>query len=87
MTVFKNNSHKNYKDLDLMTAFNIIKPNVRVDQSQEFFNRTNPSSSTAKNFLIAQIQLSSTTVAKLMRNSSSRKSGTLLFIFETVFSC
>lgn len=25
----------NYKDLDLMTVFNIIKPNVRVDQSQD----------------------------------------------------
>ena len=49
-----------------------------------------PSSSTAKFFLIAQIQLSSATVTKLMRNSSfwnlsSRKSGTLLFISEKCF--
>ena len=43
-------------------------------------------------FLIAQIQLSSATMAKLMRNSSfwnsnSRKSGTLPFISETMFFC
>ena len=81
----KIHSTRVYQTRVLYNFFFFFKKGTRAWSTRVLCNwySSLPSSSTAKFFLIAQIQLSNATMAKLMRNSSfwdssSRKSGTLL---------